>query len=87
MKEYTVTSKGQVVIPSYLRKKYGIDCGTKVFFIEQNDCLVLQPISNKSIEMLCGIFKSCKKSVTKELLAERKKEKQIEEVKFAKRRS
>jgi len=39
----TVTTKGQLVIPSKLRRKYAIKEGTQVAFLEQENRLVLQP--------------------------------------------
>lgn len=38
-----VSSKGQLVIPSAIREKYGIEAGTKVAFVEQGPLLILEP--------------------------------------------
>ena len=53
----TVTTKGQLVIPSRLRRKYGIRKGTRVAFSENNGKLVLQPITEDYIRSLCGSLK------------------------------
>lgn len=78
-----VTSKGQLVIPARLRRKYGIKPGTKICFIERGDELVFQPVTKEYIRSLCGMLKS-KTSVTQELLKERAKDKEREETKFEK---
>ena len=38
-----VSSKGQLVIPSEIRKKFGIETGTRVRFVEEGSQLVLVP--------------------------------------------
>lgn len=77
-KTVRVTSKGQLVVPAKLRKKYGIKPGTNISFIERENELVLQPVTSEYIKSLCGIFKS-DSSVTQELLKERAKDKKREE--------
>lgn len=77
-KTVQVTSKGQLVVPAALRKKYGIKPGTKISFIERGNELLLQPVTAEYIKSLCGILKS-EKSVTQELLKERAKDKKREE--------
>ena len=52
-----VTSKGQVVIPAEIRKKYGIKPGTQISFLEDNGRLVIQPITEQFIESLAGSLK------------------------------
>ena len=53
----TVTTKGQLVIPARLRKKYSIRKGTKVAFLEENNRLILQPITNEFIQRIRGSLK------------------------------
>ena len=51
----TVTSKGQLVVPAELRRKHGIQPGTKVkFFEDQFGRIVLQPITAGYIERVMG---------------------------------
>jgi AbrB family looped-hinge helix DNA binding protein len=38
-----VSSKGQIVIPATIRKKFGIESGTRVKFVEERQQLVLVP--------------------------------------------
>lgn len=79
-----VTSKGQLVIPARLRKKYGITSGTAIRFIERENEILLQPVTSEYIRSVRGMLKS-KTSATKELLEERSREKEREEVSLAKR--
>lgn len=73
-----VTSKGQLVVPSRLRRKYGIKPGTKIRFIERDNEIVFQPVTMEYIRSICGMLKS-EASVTLELLKERAREKEREE--------
>lgn len=54
----TVTTKGQLVIPSKLRRKYGIRKGTRVAMIEEENRIILQPITRDYIRKLRGSLKS-----------------------------
>ena len=68
----TVTSKGQVVIPSKLRHKFGIRKGTQVAFIEDGERLWLQPLTPEYIRGLRGALKG-EPTAMKFLIEERKK--------------
>jgi len=81
-----VTSKGQMVIPARLRKKYGIEAGTKVCFIERGGELVLQPVTGKFIRSVCGILES-ETSATRELLEERNRDRKREDLRSERRRT
>jgi AbrB family looped-hinge helix DNA binding protein len=51
----TFTSKGQLVIPAELRRKHGIEAGTRVKFLEdQFGRIVLQPVTEEYIDRLMG---------------------------------
>ena len=51
----TFTSKGQLVVPAELRRKHGIEAGTKVNFLEdQFGRIVLQPISEEYVDRVMG---------------------------------
>jgi AbrB family looped-hinge helix DNA binding protein len=51
----TVTSKGQLVVPAYLRRKHGIEAGTRIKFLEdQFGRIVLQPITEEYIDRVMG---------------------------------
>lgn len=85
MEEATITSKGQIVVPARLRRRYGLKPGTKVLFIERNDEILFQPLSREYIRSVHGMLTS-KTSVTKELLRERAKDREHEEAQIEKRR-
>ena len=72
----TVTTKGQLVIPSKLRRKYSIKEGTQVAFLEQENRLVLQPITSEFIRSLRGSLKGAP-SAMKALLEGRKRERKL----------
>ena len=69
----TVTTKGQLVIPARLRKKYAIRKGTKVAFIENGDSLLLRPINDEFIRRIRGSIKG-KPSALAFLLKKRREE-------------
>jgi AbrB family looped-hinge helix DNA binding protein len=51
----TFTTKGQLVVPAELRRKHGIEAGTKVRFLEdQFGRIVLQPITEKYVDRVMG---------------------------------
>jgi AbrB family looped-hinge helix DNA binding protein len=72
----TVTTKGQLVIPSKLRRKYSIKEGTQVAFLEQENRLVLQPLTAEFIRSLRGSL-SREPSALKALLEDRKREREL----------
>jgi AbrB family looped-hinge helix DNA binding protein len=78
-----VTSKGQLVIPARIRRKLGIKPGTKVCFVEREGEIIFQPVTKEYIRSVCGMLKSAT-SVTQELLADRKNDKEREEAKLEK---
>jgi AbrB family looped-hinge helix DNA binding protein len=86
METASVTSKGQLVIPVRLRRKYRIKPGTKVLFVERDHEILIQPVTREYVREVCGIFKS-ETSATQMLLRERGRDKGREEAKFAKRGS
>jgi AbrB family looped-hinge helix DNA binding protein len=51
----TFTSKGQLVVPVELRRKYGIQTGTKVRFLEDHlGRIILQPLTEEYIDRVRG---------------------------------
>ncbi len=72
----TVTTKGQLVIPSKLRRKHSIKKGTQVAFVEQGNRLVLQPLTAEFIRSLRGSLKG-EPSALKALLEDRKRERKL----------
>ncbi len=52
-----VTSKGQLVVPSSIRRRFGIKPGTRINFVEEGDRIIFQPVTREYIDSFCGIFK------------------------------
>ena len=76
-----VTSKGQLVVPSRIRRRFGIKPGTRVNFVEEGDRIIFQPVTREYIDSFCGIYqqKPGQKSVVQELIEERRAEKAKED--------
>lgn len=75
--ETTATAKGQIVIPSSIRRKFGIKEGTRIQ-IEVNEKanqIILKPITREYIHSLRGRFRG--KGLLKALMAEKKREREI----------
>ena len=68
-----VTIKGQVVIPSRIRRRLGIKKGTKVCFIERNEDVIIRPLTRDYLEKMAG-FLSTGGEVTKSLIETRKQD-------------
>jgi AbrB family looped-hinge helix DNA binding protein len=75
-----VTSKGQLVVPSSIRRRYGIKPGTRVNFVEEGGRIVFQPVTREYIRSFRGLFKSKPggKSAVQEHLEERRAERDRE---------
>lgn len=55
MDKSLVTVKGQVVIPSKLRRKFGIRKGTQVYLYERDGEIVIRPVTDEYLRSLAGI--------------------------------
>jgi AbrB family looped-hinge helix DNA binding protein len=69
------TVKGQVVIPSWLRKEFDIGEGTRALIYPEGDAIVLKPITSRHIRNLRGSLKGS--GVLKSLMADRKREREL----------
>ena len=71
------TSKGQVVIPSKLRRRLGIREGTyiQIEVDEANKRLILTPVTREYVHSLRGKYKG--KGLMKALMAEKNREKEL----------
>lgn len=76
------SSRGQIVIPREIRKKLQIVPGKRILVKAEENHAVLVPLPDDPVEEFCGIFKDGP-SLTKALLAQRKKEREREEKKAA----
>jgi AbrB family looped-hinge helix DNA binding protein len=52
----TVKAKGQVVIPVDIRRKFQIDQGTRVAFLEESGRLFIQPVTDEFIDGMKGVL-------------------------------
>lgn len=75
--ETIATSKGQIVIPSSIRQKFGIKEGTRIHITinERAHEIILKPITREYIHSIRGQFKG--KGLLKALMADRKKEREL----------
>lgn len=80
METSVVTIKGQIVIPSRLRKKVGIKKGTRVFLEERAGDIIVHPATPDFYERTFGILKGGE--LVKSLEESRRKEKEHEEAKI-----
>lgn len=76
METTIVTVKGQIVIPSRIRRRYGIKKGTRVCLIERNGEIILKPITRKYIHKLAGILDG-KGRALKALMKEKEREREL----------
>jgi AbrB family looped-hinge helix DNA binding protein len=65
------SSKGQIVIPARLRRKYQIDKGTRVNIIDGDGELILRPVLKDPVLEAKGLFRGGLSSL-QELLRERR---------------
>ncbi len=75
--ETVATSKGQVVIPSKLRRRLGIREGTyiQIDVDDANKRLILTPVTREYIHSLRGKYKG--KGLMNALMAEKNREKEL----------
>ncbi|MDP2755341.1 MAG: AbrB/MazE/SpoVT family DNA-binding domain-containing protein [Nitrospirota bacterium] len=66
-------SKGQIVIPAEIRKRYRIERGTEIQIMEYGGIIYLIPPVADPIKAACGILPS-KPSLSERLIKERKSE-------------
>jgi AbrB family looped-hinge helix DNA binding protein len=72
----TVTTKGQLVIPSKLRRKYSIREGTQVAFLEEENRIILQPLTPEFVSSLRGCLDKDSNALDI-LLEERRRERKL----------
>jgi len=72
-----LTTKGQIVIPSAIRKRMNMKKGTKLCIEEMGDKIIIKPLTRGYFEKIAGVL-STKGKLTAELLKERSKDKERE---------
>ncbi|HEX6304805.1 MAG TPA: AbrB/MazE/SpoVT family DNA-binding domain-containing protein [Anaerolineales bacterium] len=70
--ETYVSSKGQIVIPADMRRKYGIKSGTRIEIYDDGERIILRPVTPEYIRSLRGSLKGG--GALKILKEERRKE-------------
>jgi AbrB family looped-hinge helix DNA binding protein len=78
MEKVFVSAKGQVVIPSKLRRRFGIKKGTQVYLYENESdgTIVIKPIAHEYIQKMAGIA-GTKGKLLKALMEEKAKEREL----------
>lgn len=76
MTSSVVTTKGQIVIPSKIRKHFRIKKGTRICFVEQGENIILKPITDEYVDRLKGTLKTNGKAL-KSLLEDKKREREL----------
>jgi len=76
MDKSVVTVKGQVVIPSKLRRRFGIKKGTQVYFYERDGQMVIRPVTDEYLRSLAGVT-GTKGKLLKALMDEKAKEREL----------
>jgi AbrB family looped-hinge helix DNA binding protein len=72
-----ITTKGQIVIPSRIRRRLNLKRGTKMYIEEKGDELILKAVTPAYFERISGILQT-KGKLSKALLEERSKDKERE---------
>ena len=72
-----VTSKGQIVIPSKIRRRLNIKRGTKLYIEERGDELILKPVTPAYFERIAGVLPT-KGRLSKALIEERGRDRERE---------
>jgi len=85
MRRTKTNAKGQVTIPAELRERFGIEKGTRINWKEEQGRLVLTLMTERFIHECMGILKPApgQPSAFDELFAERERERQREDLKYA----
>lgn len=73
MTTLTISTKGWIVIPAELRKKYGLTPGAQIRVVDYGGVLALVPLLENPIKQAAGMLKG-PSSLTQALLNERAQE-------------
>ena len=73
----TMSTKGQVIIPARLRKKYGLKKGRKVIFMEEQGYIKVLPPTD--LRSLCGSWPELDvETLSQEIIEDRERDEEIE---------
>jgi AbrB family looped-hinge helix DNA binding protein len=77
----TVSSKGQIVIPAEVRRRYEIEPGDQLVVVDLAGQISLHPVPGDPVEAALGAFKAVPGLSSEEFLAERRRERDREDAK------
>jgi len=77
METVYVSKSGTIVIPVRIRRKYGMQPGTRIGFVEGREGIVVQPMTKDFVRETCGMLHSTTR-VTRELVRERARDRRRE---------
>jgi AbrB family looped-hinge helix DNA binding protein len=79
------TTKGQVVIPAWLRRQFHIETGTKAMVQATPEGILLKPVTSLTIRRLRGILKrkSGEMPFAEEWAAHKREQNELEDSKYA----
>ncbi len=80
----TISSKGQLVIPAKIRKKFNLTPRTKVVFGEHDGKLTVEPAALEEILALRGCLSHVKEDIEAWWWKEKRREREREEMKIGK---
>ncbi len=73
----TISTKGQVIIPARLRKKYGLKKGRKIVFMEEQGYIKMLPPTD--LRSLCGSWPELDvENLSQEIIDDRERDEEIE---------
>ena len=73
-----VTTKGQIVIPSKLRRRFNIKKGTRVYIEEGEDEIIIKPVTPEYLKNIAGVL-SVEEKLSQKLLKERRHDREKED--------
>ncbi len=71
-----VSTKGQIVIPSEIRRHLNIKTGTRFYVMQKGNQIILQPLTSEYFEKTAGILNT-KGKLSRSILEERTKDKEL----------
>ena len=77
MEKGIVTTRGRLVIPAKLRKKFGIKPGTRINFFDEDDGIKIILFNSDTIKTNIGILHNGGPSLLKALMKGKKRERKL----------
>ena len=69
-----MSSKGQIVLPSEVRRRYGLHAGAELELVDAGDHMVIRPCATDAVALLTGLLRagSGERSLVEALLEARR---------------